>query len=369
MPAKKTSRASQKKTIAQPKKTGALPKRASGFSWLRLRFERTRRRVQEFLIRRPHRSFRRTRRRDYVRSLDIPGYFSFTKSVLRVLWQHKKTYVLMIIAVALASAFLSSVASQSTFSELATTLRDTSKNIFSGGWGELGKAGLLLVVGVNGTLAGSPTDVQKVYGVLILLFTWLVTVWLLRAQLAGKNPRLRDGLYSAGAPIVSTFCLVLLFALQLVPAAIAAIAISTVVGSDLIHNGFLSMIFYLVCLLLALVSVYLIVSTFFALVIVTLPGMYPWQALKTAGDLVIGRRLRVLLRLGWAALVIVLVWVVIMIPLIIFVTWLQATFTWSSWIPIVPTALTLLSSTTVVFAASYIYMLYRGMIEDDSAPA
>ena len=39
-----------------------------------------------FLKRRPHRSFRLTRRRDYVRSLHIPGYWSLTTQQAIVFW-------------------------------------------------------------------------------------------------------------------------------------------------------------------------------------------------------------------------------------------------------------------------------------------
>jgi len=275
----------------------------------------------------------------------------------------------MIILIALASALLSTVASQDIFNQFVSTIHDNGGDLFAGGIGQIGKASLLLVLGINGSLADTPTDGQKIYAVLIALFAWLVTVWLLRAQLAGSKPRLRDGLYNAGTPIVSTFLLVLLGALQLLPAGIAAVAVSAVAGNDAIQSGLLSMTFYLACFLLLLLSVYLLVSTFFALVIVTLPGMYPWQALKTAGDLVTGRRLRVLLRLGFGGLAIVLSWVVIMLPIIMVSTWLQTALKWTAWIPIVPTVLTLLSAATIVFAASYVYMLYRRMIDDGSAPA
>ena len=47
-------------------------------------------RVSGLLVRRPHRSFRLTRRRDYKRSLKMPGYWAFSIIVLKTLWQNKK---------------------------------------------------------------------------------------------------------------------------------------------------------------------------------------------------------------------------------------------------------------------------------------
>jgi hypothetical protein len=106
-----------------------------------------------------------------------------------------------------------------------------------------------------------------------------------------------------------------------------------------------------------------------ALVIVTLPGMYPMQALRTAGDLVIGRRMRILLRLLWMLGVVVIAWICIAIPVILFDGWLKSAWTGGASLPLVPIMLLLLSSLSVVWMASYVYLLYRKVVEDDALPA
>ena len=53
--------------------------------------------TRDLLNRRPHRSFRRTRKRDYVRSLTLPGYWSFTNQVRKMLWQHRRPFFGLII--------------------------------------------------------------------------------------------------------------------------------------------------------------------------------------------------------------------------------------------------------------------------------
>ena len=47
-------------------------------------------RIQGFLDRRPHRTFQLTRRRDYARSLKLPGYWKFTSEVNKTIWKFRK---------------------------------------------------------------------------------------------------------------------------------------------------------------------------------------------------------------------------------------------------------------------------------------
>ncbi|MDB5177862.1 MAG: conserved rane protein of unknown function [Candidatus Saccharibacteria bacterium] len=332
-------------------------------------FLRVKKRTQTFLVRRPHRSFRRTERRDYVRSLKLPGYWSFTNEVRVILWQNRRILVWVVVVYGLLSSLLVGLASQDTYTTLSDTLRNTSGDIFQGNWGEIGKASLLFFSTVTGSLTTSPTEAQQIYAGLIGLLTWLTTVWLLRAIRAGHTPRFRECLYNSGAPIISTTAVALVLIIQLVPAALAVIAFGAAMNTELLSGGVVAMIFSVVALLLVTLSLYWVTSSLIALTVVTLPGMYPLQALKTAGDLVIGRRLRILLRWMWLAAIIVVVWTLVMVPVILFDTWLKSLLPAITWLPIVPTALLIMSSFTVLFAAAYIYLLYRRVVEDDAAPA
>lgn len=327
-----------------------------------------RQRIDAFRARRPHRTFVRTRRRDYVRSLKLPGYFAFTIYVGKLFLTYKKTFGLLIVVLAGLTGLLVGIASQDMYAQLQTLLNQTSKSMFSGGWGEVSKALLLLATGIGGNFSAQLTEGQQIYAFFLFLMTWLVTVWLLRAFLAGKKPRLRDGLYNAGAPIVATAVIALLLILQLVPIALAAIMYTAALATNLISFPLLSILVAIAGLLLIVLSLYLLVSSFFALIIVTLPGMYPWQALRTAGDLVIGRRLRILYRLAWLAGVVIVSWVVVMVPVILLATWLQTSSKAIAWVPIVPLVLLFLSTTTIVFCSGYIYLLYRKVIDDDTSP-
>jgi hypothetical protein len=335
-----------------------------------LLFGRLRHRIQGLLARRPHRSFRRSRRRDYARSLQLPGFWVFTNIVRQTLWKHKRTFGLLALVYALLTVVLVGIASQDTYDQLRAVLEDSGGDIFSGNWGEIGKAGMLLWAGVTGSLTNTASESQKIYGAILLLFAWLTTVWLLRAILADRQPRLRDGLYNAGAPVLAMFLVGLVMVVQLLPLALAIIGYSAATTSGLLSGGGVEvMLFWAVAGLLALLSLYWATSTFIALVVVTLPGMYPMQALRTAGDLVIGRRIRILLRLLWMLLLIALAWVLVVVPVILLDAWLKGVLPAIAWLPIVPIILLIMSTLTVIWSGSYVYLLYRRIVDDDASPA
>jgi len=333
------------------------------------RFSAYQKRVEEFLKRRPHRSFRITQRRDYKRSLKLPGYFAFTNSVLKTIWDNRKTFGLLALTSALATALAVGLASQDTYSALRGTLNLTSGDMFNGALGEFGKAGLLLITSATGGISQNLSDIQQVYSGIITLLTWLTSVWLLRNILAGHKVKLRDGLYNSGSPILPTFIVALSFIAPALLLSLGLIFYSAAATSGLLAGGVEAMLFWAAELVLAVISVYWIISTFFALVIITLPGMYPLRALKIAGDMVVGRRLRILYRLLWAAISTVIIWSVVMIPIIMFDSWLKGVWSAVSWVPIVPIALLALSTITIIFLSSYVYLLYRKVVADEADPA
>ena len=330
---------------------------------------RIKERIRGLLARRPHRSFKKTRRRDYTRSLKLPGYWTFTNYVWKTLWQHKRTFIGLMVIYALLTALLIGVASQETYQQLSDTLYQTSQDVFKGGWGSLGQASLLLVTGVAGAYNENQSDTQQIYSVIITLLTWLTTVWLLRAIYTGNKPKLRDGIYAAGAPIIPTFLVALVGVIQLLPVALTALVFSAGFSMGALEGGAEAMLLWVAGALLGLLSLYWLTSTFFALVVVTLPGMYPMKALRAAGDLVIGRRFRILLRILWLLFSVVAVWAVIMVPLILFDAWIKNVWSALQWVPLVPAAFLILTTVTVVWMASYIYLLYRKVVDDDTAPA
>src|SRR5680860_170755 len=324
-------------------------------------------RFTSYSIHNPHRSFRRTLARDDARSLKLPGYIAFTAYVWKTIWTNRKIFISLALVYAVLTVLLVGIASQDTYTTLKETLNATGGDFLSGSWGEIGKASLLSLSAMTGGLSQSLSEAQQIYAAIIILLTWLTSIWLLRNILAGHKVKLRDGLYSAGSPILSTFIVALLLLVQLLPLALALIGYTAAAATGLLSGGVEAMLFWFSAGLLAVLSLYWVTSTFFALVIVTLPGMYPLQAIRTAGDLVIGRRVKILLRLLWLILSIVLTWALIMIPMILLDTWLKGIWPAINWVPIIPILLLTLGAFTIVWASSYIYLLYRKVVADDAS--
>ena len=323
-------------------------------------------RERKYLSRRPHRSFRLTRRRDYRRDMSVPGYWSFTNYVRKTLWANKKTFLLLAVIYVIMIVVVSGVSSQETYATLAQTLKSTSGDLFKGQFGSVSQAALLLTASITNILSPDVTQAQTVLGGLAAFFGWLVTVWLLRNILAGHKPTVRDGLYNGGAPILSTIIIGFVFMIQVIPIALALIVYSAATGSGMLEGGVSAMLVWGVIGLLTLLTVFWISSTLLALVIITLPGMYPMQAIRVAGDLVTGRRIRMLLRYVWMAALVVVSWLVIMIPIILFDDWFKKVVHGLDWMPIVPISIISLSALTLIFTSSYIYLLYRKVVDAET---
>ncbi|MFZ1258643.1 MAG: hypothetical protein WAQ25_04200 [Candidatus Saccharimonas sp.] len=325
-------------------------------------------RTKLFLKRRPHRSFRLTKRRDYSRSLALPGYIVFTNYVTKSLLRHKKTFIALVVLYAVTMLALGGITSQENYSQISTLLRDSKEDVFDGQFGGVGQAGLLLL----SAFASGPGNLspdQQIYIGFTLLFVWLCTVWLHREYLLGRKPKLRDGLYNSGAPFLSTLALVSILIIQLLPIGIIALVYSGLSSARILDGGFAAMLFWLVAVLVAALVLYWVTSTVIAMVIVTLPGMYPIKAMRLAGDVVVGRRLRVLYRILWGVLLMCLLWAVVLIPLVLLDTALGGTWQQFKAVPLMPVAVACMSAYSTVWLASYVYLLYRKVVEDDASPA
>ena len=326
--------------------------------------------MKAFMQRRPHRSFRPTRRRDYVRSFRLPGYFSFTIEVTKLLWHNRKIFIWMGLVYLVLIVVFGIMGSQEIYGQLRELMTKTAPDsLFSGAVGEVSKAGVLLFATVTTGITGKLEPLQLVIAAFLSLYVWLTTVWLLRRIVAGKKVKLRDGLYNAGAPILPTLLIFIVLLVQLVPAAAVVIVSGAAWQSGFVSGGAESMALGIGLLLVFIASLYWMVSTFIATIVATLPGMYPMQALAIAGDLVIGRRLRVLYRMVWMLLVVLSWWVVVMIPIILFDGWIKSVFTQIEWLPIVPAVLLVISTASIIWSCTYTYLLYRKMVDDDTSPA
>ncbi|HEX6258874.1 MAG TPA: hypothetical protein VFZ48_05330, partial [Candidatus Saccharimonadales bacterium] len=172
-------------------------------------FATAKRRIKDFLDRRPHRSFRLSRRRDYVRDFPIAGYWAFSAEVWQIVWRHKRLFGGVIAVYAIMSVLAVGMVSQETYNELSGYLQEVGNDIYGGDLGGLTRALVIFGSTIMGDLNTAPSEAQQIYAGLLAVLAWLTVVWLLRQLLAGHAVKLRDGIYTSGAPLVATFVVIL----------------------------------------------------------------------------------------------------------------------------------------------------------------
>ncbi len=317
----------------------------------------------DFLDRRPHRSFRRTRRRDYARTLELPGYIHFTGIVTKTMWEHRKSLLCLLVIYVALYALLVGVVSQSAYSTLTETLQGVGGDILEGEWGNVGTALILLVSLVSPESASNSGDAPQIFAIILSAMAWLSIVWYLRNRLAGHNVNVRDALYSSGGPLFATIVIIAFIAVQLLPVVLAIIGFAAASSSGLLDSGIAAMLAWFALGGLALLSLYWIVSSVFAMVIVTLPGTYPYKALKVAGDIVTGRRARLVMRWSYMGIVAILAWVLVMVPMILLDMWLGSIWEFYKNIPFIPILLVVMSAATLMWSTVYVYLLYRRVVD------
>ncbi len=311
-----------------------------------------------------HRSFRRSYREDYNRPFEGPGLLSHAVTSFKIIFKNWKIFLPLILLIAVLNVFLVGLMNEDTFVQLQKSIDETSEDIQMGKLGTFAKSGLLLVSTITtGGLAQNQTEVQQIFATLLFIITWLVTIYLLRHILAKHKVKLRDGLYNALAPFISTLIVGLVIFIEAIPAMIVIIAYSAAVATDFLSTPFYALIFFIFAALLTLLSVYLISSSLVAMVAVSAPGLYPLVAIHTANDLLAGRRIKFIIRVLYLIVTLVVVWVIVMLPLIALDLFLKSILPVLSGLPFVSFELLVMSCFSAVYATTYLYLYYRRLLD------
>ncbi len=314
-----------------------------------------------------HRSFRRSYREDYLRPYEGPGLLSHAITTFRMVFKNWKLFLPLIILVAFFNVILVGLMSESTYVTFQQSLDETTSSLASGKeLGTFARSGLLLLSTITtGGLSQGMTEVQQVFAVLLFLISWLIVIYILRHRLAKQKIKLRDALYNALSPLLSTLAVLAVIFIEAIPLMIVIITYSAAVRTNFLATPFYALIYFIFAALLILLSVYLISSSIIALVAVSAPGLYPMVALSTAADLLAGRRVKFIIRLFYLIFVLVVVWIVVMLPLIALDLWLKSILPGLTGFPFVSIELLLMTCFSVVYGTSYIYLYYRRMLDDE----
>lgn len=376
--ARKTSKKSLKKTaIVSKNEKGTVRKKHQAaesstkkkfsikrfFSWVKEKWIALKNKIVSPDRVKLHKSFKRSYREDYRREIEVPGITYHALKTFKVIFNNWKLFLpLLIIVVVMAIVFIG-LMNESTFQQFQQVLNQTTEQMGYGDIGYVAKAGLLLISTVTtGGLSSAANETNTIFGVLIFLIIWLTTIFILRHRLAGHNIKLRDALYNSLTPMISSFVVFAIAVIQCIPIFLLVIVYSAAVQTDFLSTPLYALAFFIFAAVMIILSGYLLSSSIIAFVAVSAPGLYPMQAMHTSSDLMMGRRVKFIIRIISLLLVLTITWVVVMLPLIVF-DLLMKNFEWAAGIPFVPVCLLVMTCFTGIYITAYLYLYYRWMLD------
>lgn len=313
-----------------------------------------------------HRSFRRSYREDYDRPFEAPGLLAHAVETFKMLFKNWRLFLPFILIIVILNIVLVGLMSEETYVTFQNSLDQTASDIKAGELGTFARSGLLLISTITtGGLSQGLTESQQLATTILFLITWLVTIYLVRQRLAGHKVKLRDGLYNALSPFISTLLVAAVIFVEAIPLMIVVITYSAAVQTEFLATPFYALIYFIFAALLSLLSIYLISSSLVALIAVSAPGLYPMVAIKNARELLAGRRIKFIIRVIYLFFVLIVVWVFVMLPLIALDLVAKQAFTWLEGLPVVSFEMLILTCFSEVYATIYLYLFYRRLLDYD----
>lgn len=292
---------------------------------------------------RSYKSFRLAKKIKHGSNKKLPGIIKLISLSLEPIRKNKKLFLgLIFLQSILSIIFVVGVDSIFNFLAIKNELQESFEGVEGKYAQSFALLGYVIGLGAEGTGSG--------FQFFITLLFSLAIIWSIRQVLAGEHIRLKQAFYEGMYPIIPFLAVLLVIGLQLLPLTIGNFLLTAVVLGGIAVTFIEQFIWWVFFGLLALLSLYMVLSSIFALYIVTLPGMTPIKALRSARALVLHRRISVGLRLLGLPVVGILVYTAALMPLILILP-----------ILVVP-IFALLGSFGLFFVHSYIYNLYRELL-------
>ncbi|HEX5743940.1 MAG TPA: hypothetical protein VFX84_00595, partial [Candidatus Saccharimonadales bacterium] len=273
----------------------------------------------------------------------LPGVRSITAEAARTLWRYRGLFL----GITLIYGLLNLVLAQGLAGGAdVSSLKESLGKVFSGHLGFL-PTSLGVFVLMLGSAGNTTNQTAGTYQSILVIIASLAVIWTLRQVLSGSLPRIRDAYYQGMYPLVPFILVLAVVGLQLMPMVLGSTLYVTVVNSGIAVYAVEKILWALLFVVLALLSLYMLTSSLFALYIVTLPDMTPMKALRSARELVRYRRWTVLRKILWLPVVLMAAALLIMLPVIILVP------------PLAKWLFFLLTMAVLTAAHTYMYTLYR----------
>ena len=276
----------------------------------------------------------------------MPTAFALLRMAFAILGRYWKVFVGISLVYGLLNAFL--VQGFHVTSDLGQ-IKHTLDQSFSGHLKDIASSfsAFMYLLGTSGSQL-SPT--AGAYQFLLTLIASLALIWAFRQAYANIKMRIRDAFYRGMYPLVPFVLVLLVIGMQLLPFVAGFFLYTTVTKNGLAVGVAETSLWTAVFALLGILTLYLVCSSIFALYIVCLPDMTPMRALRSARELVRYRRFTIMRKLVFLPIALFVLAAVILIPLIIFATW------------IAPWAFFVMSMLILAAIHSYMYTLYRSLL-------
>jgi hypothetical protein len=275
----------------------------------------------------------------------LPASWKIFRSALALVRQHKKTLIgVFAILFILSLIFVRGLGG----GEVAN-MRELLDELFDVGFGRF--FGGVAILGLLATdVTAAPNELAGLYQTILFLLVTLASIYVFRVARTGKSVGIREAFYKGMYPLIPFLLVLFVIGLQLIPLAIGAWLFGTVTATGLAVTLAETVLWGILFFLLALLSLYMITSSIFAMYIVTLPDMYPLQALRSARELVRFRRWTVMRKVLFLPLALIIIGIILLLPIAMFLT------------PVAEFAVMAYSLAVILFAHAYMYTLYRELL-------
>lgn len=202
-----------------------------------------------------------------------------------------------------------------------------------------------------GTASNVGAQAASAYQLLLFIVFSLVLIWSLRQSYDGRRRvSIGGAFYQSTYPLVQYTLTLLLALVQTIPAFIGVTLYGLVISNGIAVGVIENVLWFLSFVILLSLSIYLLSSTIFATYIVTLKGMTPIRALRSAKKLVRFRRFMIIRKILFLPLILLAITGIVFIPLVF-------------WFSLVAEILFLLYILILLpLCHSYLYTLYRELM-------
>lgn len=272
----------------------------------------------------------------------LPSAWSITNKAAELFWQNRTLFLGIAFVYALLTLLFVGVANTDSVESLKQSLGGNSSIV----------NGINVFVNLIGTNSGSTNTATGAYQFILAIIASLAIIWALRQTVAGVTIRIRDAFYKGMYALVPFILVLLLIGLELLPLLTGLVIFDQVISNGIAVVMFEKILWGMLLGLSALISLYLISSSIFALYIVTLPDMTPIKALRSARGIVKARRIVLIRKILFLPLLLFILAVVIALP---FIIWIAA---------IAKAVVFIIGMLMLLVVHSYFFTLYRELINE-----